>query len=81
MPFYLPENPDYTILDSLRDSVRFVLEASLTTYRGRICAKSSFLDPYGNIMHWHDFGDLEGPGWAANSVGGALHLLRFAKYE
>jgi len=81
MPFYLPENPDYTILDSLRDSVHFVLEASLTTYRGRACAKSSFLDPYGNIMHWHDFGDLEGPGWAANSIGGALHLLRFAKYE
>jgi len=25
-------------------------------------------------MHWHEFGDLEGPGWAANAVGGA-HLL------
>lgn len=81
MAFYLPENPDYTIADSLRDSVRFVMEASLTHYRGRACAKSSFLDQYGNIMHWHDFGDLEGPGWAANSVGGAWNLLRWARRE
>jgi hypothetical protein len=28
-------------------------------------------------MDWHDFGNLEGPGWAANAVGGAfeIHLL------
>ena len=32
--FYLPENPAYTIVDSARDSVRFVLERSLTTHNG-----------------------------------------------
>jgi hypothetical protein len=27
-------------------------------------------------MSWHDFGDLEGPGWAANAAGGALEIYR-----
>ncbi len=31
-------------------------------------------------MHWHDFGDLEGPGWAANAVGGAHLLYRWGCY-
>ncbi len=31
-------------------------------------------------MHWHDFGDLEGPGWAANAVGGAHLLYRWGRY-
>ena len=25
-------------------------------------------------MGWHDFGNLEGPGWAANAVGGAWEI-------
>jgi len=25
-------------------------------------------------MGWHDFGNLEGPGWAANEVGGAWEI-------
>jgi hypothetical protein len=38
-------------------------------------------------MGWHDFGNLEGPGWAANAVGGAWEIytmggfLRRAKSE
>ncbi|MHC4440419.1 MAG: DUF2961 domain-containing protein, partial [Planctomycetota bacterium] len=67
--FYLPENPSYTILDSVRDSVRFA-EITLVPYKGKLCCKSSFVDQDGNIMGWHDFGNLEGPGWAANAVGG-----------
>jgi hypothetical protein len=43
-------------------------------------AKSSFVDPQGSVMHWHDFGDLEGPGWAANAVGGAHLLYRWGQY-
>jgi hypothetical protein len=31
-------------------------------------------------MHWHDFGDLEGPGWAANAIGGAHLLYRWGSY-
>ena len=78
--FYLPENPKYTILDSVRDSVRFA-EMTLVPYKGKLCCKSSFVDPNGTVMGWHDFGNLEGPGWAANAVGGAYELYMFAQYS
>jgi len=77
--FYLPEDPHYSILDSVRDSVRFA-EGTLVPFDGKLACKSSFVDQAGEIMHWHDFGDLEGPGWAANAVGGAYELYAFAKY-
>ena len=77
--FYLPENPSYTILDSVRDSVRFA-EFTLIPYKGHLCSKSSFVDKDGNVMGWHDFGNLEGPGWAANAVGGAYEIYLFARH-
>jgi hypothetical protein len=77
--FYLPENPSYTILDSARDSVRFAVERTLIEYKGHLACKSSFVDQDGNVMGWHDFGNLEGPGWAANAVGGAYELYLFAR--
>jgi len=77
--FYLPENPSYTILDSVRDSVRFA-EGTLVPFDGRLACKSSFVDQAGNVMGWHDFGNLEGPGWAANAVGGAYELYSFANH-
>jgi hypothetical protein len=70
---------DYTIVDSMRDSVRFA-ERTLVPYRNHLCCKSSFVTPAGRIMHWHEFGDLEGPGWAANAVGGAFELHWYAEY-
>jgi len=78
--FYLPENPSYTILDSARDSVRFAVERTLIEYKGHLCCKSSFVDKDGNVMGWHDFGNLEGPGWAANAVGGAYEIYLFARH-
>jgi hypothetical protein len=77
--FYLPEDPKYSILDSARDSVRFA-EGTLVPFDGRLACKSSFVDQAGRIMDWHDFGNLEGPGWAANAVGGAYELYSFAQY-
>ena len=77
--FYLLEDPSYTIFDSVRDSVRFA-EFTLIPYKGYLCSKSSFVDKDGNIMGWHDFGNLEGPGWAANAVGGAYEIYLFARY-
>ncbi|MFN2129415.1 MAG: hypothetical protein ACK2VD_02740 [Anaerolineae bacterium] len=47
---------------------------------GSLRARSSFVDPAGQAMHWHDFGDLEGPGWAANAIGGAHLLYRWGDY-
>ena len=71
-PFYRPENPGYTILDSAIDSIVFTLTRTVrTNERGHLVSISSFVNPNGEVMGWHDFGNLEGPGWAANAVGGA----------
>jgi hypothetical protein len=78
--FYLPHDPSYTILDSASDSVRFAVERSLVPYKQYLCCKSTFVDKFGNVMAWHDFGNLEGPGWAANAVGGAYELYLFGKH-
>ncbi len=78
--FYLPEDELYTIFDSMADSVRFAVERTLTTHRGHTCSKSSFVDVEGDVVDWHDFGNLEGPGWAANAVGGAYELLSFGRF-
>ncbi len=80
MPFYVPEDPLYTIFDSAADSLRFTTTRCLTTYRGHTCATSTFVNMTGEIMHWHDFGPLEGPGWAANAVGGAWELIQWARF-
>jgi len=77
--FYLPENPEYTILDSARDSVNFAV-FTLIPYGDKLCSKSSFVKPDGSVMGWHDFGNLEGPGWAANAVGGAYEIYRLGAY-
>jgi hypothetical protein len=74
-PFYVAENPQYTITDSALDSIRFTLEKTLRRdERGDLVSISSFVDPEGKVMGWHDFGNLEGPGWAANAVGGAYEI-------
>lgn len=72
---YVPENPDYNIVDSLRDSIRFVRKHGLSTWKGNVCGRSSFVNDAGEIMEWHDFGCIEGPGWAANSAGAAKELM------
>ena len=72
------ETPE-TLFASAHASVHFAL-ACLEPSGKYLRAKSSFVDPSGQIMHWHDFGDLEGPGWAANAIGGAELLYRWADY-
>jgi len=80
-PFYVPENPKYTIVDSVMDSIRFTLEKTLRRdERGHLVSSSSFVDPEGRVMGWHDFGHLEGPGWAANAVGGAYEIYTLGKF-
>jgi hypothetical protein len=73
--FYLTENPQYTIVESSLDSIRFTLNKTVRRDdRGHLVSISSFVDPDGEVMGWHDFGNLEGPGWAANAVGGAYEI-------
>lgn len=79
--FYLPENPHYTITDSVMDSVRFTLTQTLRgDTNGHLVSISSFVDPEAKIMGWHDFGNLEGPGWAANAVGGAWEIFTLGAF-
>jgi hypothetical protein len=78
--FYLPENPDYTIFDSGADSVRFARRCLVRGDGSAYRAISSFVNTQGEPMLWHDFGPLEGPGWAANTMGGACELLAWARH-
>jgi hypothetical protein len=79
--FYRPENPKYTIVDSALDSVRFTLDKTLRPDgRGHLVSNSSFVDSEGRAMDWHDFGNLEGPGWAANAVGGAWEIYALGRF-
>jgi hypothetical protein len=79
--FHLPENPRYTIVDSALDSVRFTLTKTLKQdERGHLVSISSFVNPEGEVMGWHDFGHLEGPGWAANAVGGAWEIHTLGRF-
>ncbi len=67
-----------TIRHSAEESVRFALYC-LTPCDGHLRANSTFVNPNGEPQMWHDFGPLEGPGWASNSLGGASVLLRYGK--
>ncbi len=79
--FYLAADPNYTISDSVQDSIRFTLTKTLQCDSNRhLVSISSFVDPDGKVMGWHDFGNLEGPGWAANAVGGAWELYLWGKF-
>lgn len=75
----LTNDVDLILFASARASAHFAL-ACLEPYRGHLRAFSSFVNPRAETMHWHDFGDLEGPGWAANSAGGAHLLYRWGAY-
>jgi len=67
-----------TLRQSAELSIRFALHC-LTPCDGHLRATSTFVNPQGEPQLWHDFGPLEGPGWAANSLGGASVLLGYGK--
>jgi hypothetical protein len=80
-PFYVVADPKYTVVDSVLDSFRFTLEKTLRQdEKGHMVSISSFVDPEGQVMSWHDFGNLEGPGWAANAVGGAYEIYTWGAF-
>ena len=79
--FYLAANPKLTIVDSVMQSLRFTLDRTLQVdSRGHLQSRSSFVDPEAQVMGWHDFGNLEGPGWAANAIGGAWEIYCWGKF-
>src|SRR5208283_1038640 len=79
--FYVPENPHYTICDSAVDSLRFTADKTLRRdEHGHLVSISTFVDSDGQVMGWHDFGNLEGPGWASNAVGGAYEMYMMGTF-
>ncbi len=78
--FYVPENPAYAIVASMRGAVHFVVNYTLEEFRGNLRCKSTFVDYLGRPQTWHPFGCVEGVGWAANAVGGAWELYRYGQY-
>jgi hypothetical protein len=76
--FHLDADPNYTILDSLHDSVRFARRC-LVDYNGNLSQVATFVDSDGKPMLWHEFGVLEGPGWASNAIGGAHNLYEYGR--
>ena len=79
--FYVPENPHYTICASAIDSLRFTADKTLRRdEHGHLVSISSFVDSDGQVMSWHAFGNLEGPGWAANAVGGAYEMYTMGAF-
>ncbi len=64
---------------SAKASVHFAL-LCLEPLGKNLRLRSSFVTPDGSPMRWHEFGDLDGPGWAANSVGGAHLLYRWGVF-
>ena len=81
--YYLAEKDSTGILHSAYQSVRFTVDRTLVPYKENLCCKSSFVDVNGDFpegLDWHPFVTLEGPGWAANAVGGAYEIYSFGKY-
>ncbi|MGC9467460.1 MAG: hypothetical protein ACP5HS_02620 [Anaerolineae bacterium] len=72
-------NEAQVLFASANASAHFAL-ACLEPAAHGLRATSTFVDLDGTVMHWHDFGDLEGPGWAANAMGGAHLLYRWGCY-
>ncbi len=64
---------------SAQASVHFAVKC-LEPIGKNLRLRSSFVTPDGTPVHWHEFGDLEGPGWAANTVGGAHLLYRWGLF-
>lgn len=79
--FYRAADSRNTIVHSALESLRFTVERTLRPdEQGHLVSISSFVDPSGTIMGWHDFGHLEGPGWAANAVGGGYELFCMGRF-
>ncbi len=78
-----PVDPFRVIFNSAQSSIRFTVDKTLVPYKENLCCKSSFVDVNGNFpkgLEWHPFPTLEGPGWAANAVGGAYEIYSFGKF-
>ena len=79
--FYLPENPDYSLLDCVRNSVRFAHYCLTAEDCGRWRSRGSLVDSGGIPIFAKPLGQMEGPGWVGNSLGGAILLYRWGCFD
>ena len=75
--FYLPEDPDYTIVDSALDSIRFLRAVSEPDNYGDLFCRSVDATPEGLEPYRGRF--MEGVGYCADSVFGGHYLVRFGR--
>jgi hypothetical protein len=73
--FYLPEDPDFTILDSALASIRYALAVCDDPGDGTLRCRSVTTAPDGSLKRYRGR-LLEGVGYCADSVFAANHLLR-----
>jgi hypothetical protein len=73
--FYLPEDPDYTVVASALDSVRFVRHISQHDNAGRLFCASVDAGPDGALLRYRNR-LMEGTGYCADSVFGSHMLIR-----
>jgi hypothetical protein len=78
---YLPDDPDYTLVDSVRDSVRFAHYCLQPGNHGKWHARSSAVDRSGTPIDGHPLARLEGPGLEGSALGGALTLYSWSKFD
>ena len=76
--FYLPENPDYTIVHSALDSARFAIAVSDDAPDGGLVCRSVDAKPDGSLSRFRGL-LMEGVGYCADSVFAAHWLIRLGR--
>jgi len=76
--FYLPEDPEYTIVQSALDTVRFLFHVSERDEAGRLFCRSIDATPDGELARYRGR-FMEGVGYCADSIFGAHVLVRMAR--
>ena len=76
--FYLPENAEYTVVQSALDAVRFLRHVSETDDAGHLMCRSIDATPDGQLARYRGR-FMEGVGYCADSIFGAHLLVRLGR--
>jgi hypothetical protein len=76
--FYLPENPQYTVVQSALDTVRFLRHVSEPDDAGHLMCRSIDATPDGQLAPYRGR-FMEGVGYCADSIFGAHVLVRLGR--
>jgi hypothetical protein len=76
--FYLPENPEYTVVQSALDAMRFLRHVSEPDEAGHLLCRSIDATPDGRLARYRGR-FMEGVGYCADSIFGAHLMVRFGR--